>query len=231
MTFFTGDYDDFVDRKTTGRRQTEADIAQKKKRIAELKEFVARFGASANRSSQAQSRQKEIDKLQAGIVTKRSSVVRPYIKFEMGKPSGRDVLRAEGLVKTFGPKTVFKNFSMNLNRGDKLAVIGPSGVGKSTLLKMLVGEYTPDGGKVIWGHDTNVGYFAQDHHEALEPGFTCYEWLHRFDKDAPVEHVRSILGRLLSAVIKGSKDRGTLGRRSRALAVGEADPAEEQWHL
>jgi ATPase subunit of ABC transporter with duplicated ATPase domains len=219
ITIFTGNYDDFVHQKTTGQRQSEADIAQKKKRISELKDFVARFGASANRSSQAQSRVKEIEKLEGSIVSKRSSVVRPYIKFEITKPSGRDVLRVEGISKAFGENRIFKDFSINLSRGDKLAVLGPSGIGKSTLLKMLVGEYQPDEGLIQWGHDTNVGYFAQDHHEALEAGLSAYEWLHRFDKDASVESVRSVLGRLLFSGEAGLKKTETLsgGEAARLL--------------
>ncbi|MGK4003235.1 ATP-binding cassette domain-containing protein [Sorangium sp. So ce1036] len=215
VTLYTGDYDDFIEQKTTGRRQSEADAAQKKKKIAELKDFVARFGASASRSSQAQSRVKEIEKLEAGIQVKRTSVVRPYIKFEIEKPSGRDVLRVEGLAKSFGDLRVLKGLDMNLNRGDKLAVIGPSGIGKSTLLKLLVGELTPDAGKVTWGHDTSVGYFAQDHHEAIEPGYTAYEWLYRFDPSAPKEHVRSVLGKLLFSGEAGLK-------KTENLSGGEA---------
>jgi ATPase subunit of ABC transporter with duplicated ATPase domains len=215
VTVYTGDYDDFVEQKTTGKRQSDADAAQKKKKIAELKDFVARFGASASRSSQAQSRVKEIEKLEAGIQTKRSSVVRPYIKFAIGKPSGRDVLRVEGLEKSFGDKRVLDALDLNLNRGDKLAVIGPSGIGKSTLLKLLVGEYTADAGKIVWGNDTNVGYFAQDHHEALEPGFSAYEWLYRFDPTAQMEHVRSVLGKLLFSGEAGLK-------KTENLSGGEA---------
>jgi ATPase subunit of ABC transporter with duplicated ATPase domains len=219
VTVYTGDYDDFIEQKTTGKRQSEADAAQKKKKIAELKDFVARFGASASRSSQAQSRVKEIEKLEAGIQTKRSSVVRPYIKFQISKPSGRDVLRVEGLEKSFGDVRVIDRLDLNLNRGDKLAVIGPSGIGKSTLLKLLVGEYTADAGKIVWGNDTNVGYFAQDHHEALEPGWSAYEWLYRFDPTAQMEHVRSVLGKLLFSGEAGLKKTQTLsgGEAARLL--------------
>ncbi|WP_437730866.1 ABC-F family ATP-binding cassette domain-containing protein [Sorangium sp. So ce1335] len=215
VTLYTGDYDDFIEQKTTGKRQSDADAAQKKKKIAELKDFVARFGASASRSSQAQSRVKEIEKLEAGIQVRRSSVVRPYIKFEIEKPSGRDVLRVEGLAKSFGDLRVIQKLDFNLNRGDKLAVIGPSGIGKSTLLKLLVGELTPDAGKVTWGHDTSVGYFAQDHHEAIEPGYTAYDWLYRFDPTAPKEHVRSVLGKLLFSGEAGLK-------KTENLSGGEA---------
>ena len=219
VTVYTGDYADFVEQKTTGKRQGEQDIAQKKKRIAELKEFVARFGASANRSSQAQSRVKEIEKLEASMVVRRSSVVRPYVKFEVARPSGRDVLRATGLSKRFGDKQVFKDFSFNMMRGERLAVIGPSGIGKSTLLKMLVDEYKPDAGEVIWGHETTVGYFAQDHHEALEEGFTAYDWLRRFDENASIEQVRSVLGKLLFSGEAGLKKTETLSGGEAARLV------------
>ena len=219
VTVYTGDYDDFVDQKTTGRRQTDADNTQKKKKVAELKDFVARFGASASRSSQAQSRVKEIEKLQSGIQNKRSSVVRPYIKLDIDKASSRDVLRVDNLFKRFGDKQVFDNFSFNLDRGDKLVVIGPSGIGKSTLLKLVVEEYAPDAGTVKWGNETNVGYFAQDHHEALEAGWSAYEWLHKFDPNAPVENVRSVLGKLLFSGEAGLKKTETLsgGEAARLL--------------
>jgi ATPase subunit of ABC transporter with duplicated ATPase domains len=219
VTVYTGGYDDFVEQKTTGQRQASADAAQKKKKISELKDFVARFGASASRSSQAQSRVKEIEKLEAGIQTKRSSVVRPYIKLDIDRPSGRDVLRVDGLSKRFGDKRLFEGFAMNLDRGDKLVVIGPSGIGKSTLLKLLVGELEKDAGTVVWGHDTNVGYFAQDHHEALEAGWTAYEWLYQFDPDAQKEQVRSVLGKLLFSGEAGLKKTETLSGGEAARLV------------
>jgi len=130
----------------------------------------------------------------------------------MDKPSGRDLLRVTEVRKAFGPKVVLEGVSMNLNRGDRVAVIGRSGIGKSTLLKLLVGAYkaldaetkayvlSPDAGEVRWGHDASVGYFAQDHHESLgetAKGTTPYEWLYRFDTRRPKEEIRAILGRLL----------------------------------
>jgi ATPase subunit of ABC transporter with duplicated ATPase domains len=219
VTVFTGNYADFVEAKTTGKQQNEADIAQKKRRIAELKDFVARFGASANRSSQAQSRVKEIEKLEASMVVRRSSVVRPYVKFELTRPSGRDVLRANGLSKAFGDKRVLDGLDLNMMRGERLAVIGPSGIGKSTLLKCLVADLALDRGEVLWGHETSVGYFAQDHHEALETGMTAYDWLRRFDPDATIEQVRSVLGKLLFSGEAGLKKTETLsgGEAARLL--------------
>ena len=121
-------------------------------------------------------------------------------------------MRMVGARKAYGPRVVLDEVSVNVNRGDRIAVIGRSGIGKSTLLKMMVGAdktldeetrgYTiqPDAGEIRWGHDASVGYFAQDHHEALgetAKGTTPYEWLYQFDPARPQEEVRAILGRLL----------------------------------
>ena len=219
ITVYTGNYDDFIDAKYENRQRAEAQNATAKKKIAELQSFVDRFGSHASKSKQAQSRVKQIEKLEVTEL-KRSSLIRPFIRFEMEKPSGRDVLRMEGVNKSFGKKgekEVFRDLSLNINRGDRIAVIGANGIGKSTLLKLMVGAHplldadtkketlSPDkiGGKVgeiRWGHETSVGYFAQDHHEALgetAKGHTAYEWLYSFDKNATQESIRAILGRLL----------------------------------
>jgi ATPase subunit of ABC transporter with duplicated ATPase domains len=215
ITVYTGNYAEFVAAKYENRARAEAQNASAKKKIAELQSFVDRFGSHASKSKQAQSRVKQIEKLEVKEL-KRSSLIRPFIRFEFDKPSGRDVLRMEGVAKAFGAKkarnVIFEGLSLNLNRGDRLAVVGPNGIGKSTLLKLLVGAFpgldeetkkdthAPDQGTIRWGHDTNVGYFAQDHHEAIgekDKGITAFEWLYAFDRTAPQETIRGILGRLL----------------------------------
>ncbi len=215
VTIYTGNYAEFVAAKYENQKRGEATAHSAKKKIGELQDFVQRFGSHASKSKQAQSRLKQIEKLEEIVETKgakRSSLVRPYMRFDMAKPSGRDVVRATDARKAFGPKVVFDGVSINLNRGDRVAVIGRSGIGKSTLLKLLVGAYKdldaetrpyallPDSGEVRWGHDSSVGYFAQDHHESLgetAKGTTPYEWLYRFDPARPKEEIRAILGRLL----------------------------------
>jgi ATPase subunit of ABC transporter with duplicated ATPase domains len=215
ITIYTGNYAEFVGAKYDNQQRAEAVAQSAKKKIGELQDFVQRFGAHASKSKQAQSRLKQIEKLEEVVETKgakRSSLVRPYVRFEMLKPSGRDVARLEGVRKAFGEKTVLDGLSLNLNRGDRVAVIGRSGIGKSTLLKLLVGAYKqvdaetraytllPDAGEVRWGHDASVGYFAQDHHEALgatAKGTTPYDWLYQFDPSRTKEEIRAILGRLL----------------------------------
>jgi ATPase subunit of ABC transporter with duplicated ATPase domains len=215
ITIYTGNYSEFVSAKYENQQRAEAVAQSAKKKIGELQDFVQRFGSHASKSKQAQSRLKQIDKLEEVVETKgakRSSLVRPYVRFEFEKPSGRDVVRVDAARKSFGPKVVLEGVSLNVNRGDRIAVIGRSGIGKSTLLKMLVGAnrgidqetrpyvLSPDAGDVRWGHDTSVGYFAQDHHEAVGEtgkGTTPYEWLYRFDTSRPQEEIRAILGRLL----------------------------------
>jgi ATPase subunit of ABC transporter with duplicated ATPase domains len=215
ITVYTGNYASFVSAKYENQQRAEAVAQSAKKKIGELQDFVQRFGSHAAKSKQAQSRLKQIEKLEEVVETKgakRSSLVRPYVRFDMEKPSGRDVLRVEGARKAFGSKVVLDALSLNVNRGDRIALIGRSGIGKSTLLRMIVGAWgrldaetrpytlSPDAGDVRWGHDASIGYFAQDHHEALgetAKGTTPYEWLYRFDARRPQEEIRAILGRLL----------------------------------
>jgi ATPase subunit of ABC transporter with duplicated ATPase domains len=215
ITIYTGNYADFVSAKYENQQRAEATAQSAKKKIGELQDFVQRFGSHASKSKQAQSRLKQIEKLEDIVETKgakRSSLVRPFVRFEFDKPSGRDVVRVAGVRKAFGEKVVLDGVSLNLNRGDRVAVIGRAGIGKSTLLKLLIGSnkdldsetrpyaLEPDAGEVHWGHDTSVGYFAQDHHEALgetAKGTTPYEWLYRFDTRRTKEEIRAILGRLL----------------------------------
>jgi ATPase subunit of ABC transporter with duplicated ATPase domains len=215
ISVYTGNYAEFVETKYENKQRADAANNAAKKKIGELQEFVQRFGSHASKSKQAQSRLKQIEKLEDAVQAtggKRSSLVRPYVRFDFEKPSGRDVLRAEGIAKAFGENVIFKNLSLNINRGDRIAVTGANGVGKSVLLKLLVGAHSnldaetrgytlkPDAGDARWGHDTSVGYFAQDHHEALgetAKGQTAYEWLYSFDTTKPQETIRAILGRLL----------------------------------
>jgi ATPase subunit of ABC transporter with duplicated ATPase domains len=215
ITVYTGNYAEFVAAKYENQQRAEATAQSAKKKIGELQDFVQRFGSHASKSKQAQSRLKQIEKLEDIVETKgakRSSLVRPFVRFEFDKPSGRDVVRVTDVRKAFGPKVVLDGISMNLNRGDRVGVIGRAGIGKSTLLKLLIGAHsnlddetkpyalTPDAGEVRWGHDTSVGYFAQDHHEALgatAKGTTPYDWLYRFDARRTKEEIRAILGRLL----------------------------------
>jgi ATPase subunit of ABC transporter with duplicated ATPase domains len=233
ITVYTGNYTDFVDAKYENNQRAAAQAATAKKKVAELQEFVQRFGSHASKSKQAQSRVKQIDKLKDEIEAKgpkRSSLVRPFIRFEFDKPSGRDVVRMENVSKTFVDEkgkeiVVYKDASFNVNRGDKIAVTGPNGIGKTTLLKILLSGFAgldedtkkdtvkPDTGEVRWGHEVSVGYFAQDTHEALNrtaAGMNAFQWLYQWDKLRPQEDIRGTLGKLLFSGEAGLKEAATM---------------------
>src|SRR5579872_3171300 len=166
---YTGGYDDMVLAKTQIRSRIEAQNAQREKKIDQLKEFIARFSAGT-RSSQVMSRKKEVERLQTAELAK-SNIARPFIRFEMKRPSGRHPLEVESLSKSYGDHAVIRNFTASVSRGEKIGLLGRNGAGKTTLLRSLIANapgvtddpFHIDGGSVEWGHEVAVGYFAQDH--------------------------------------------------------------------
>jgi ATPase subunit of ABC transporter with duplicated ATPase domains len=210
---YTGGYDDMVLAKSEVRSRIEQENAEKEKKISQLQDFVARFSAGT-RASQVQSRKKALEKLQLTDL-KRSNIERPFIRFEPKRPSGKQTLMVEGLTKRWPGITVCNNFDALVMRGEKIAVIGRNGVGKTTLCKLLLGELTPDAGTVTWGHEAQVGYLAQDHREGIALDTTVADWLHDIDPRAGNEDIRGLLGRMLFKGEEGLKS-------TNALSGGEA---------
>ncbi|MGE3673771.1 MAG: ABC-F family ATP-binding cassette domain-containing protein, partial [Polyangiaceae bacterium] len=195
---YPGNYDDMVHQKAEARGSLELQNSAKQKKIQDLQEFVQRFRAGS-RASQVKSREKALEReKQALSDLKRSNIERPWLRFELKRPSGKQALAVEGLTKHFGDIAICDNLNFSLFRGDKVAVVGPNGVGKTTLLKMLVDEVKPDSGKIEWGYEANVGYMPQDHHEQIEKSdVTAHKWLWGWAEDADEEQIRAMFGRLL----------------------------------
>jgi ATPase subunit of ABC transporter with duplicated ATPase domains len=162
----------------------------------------------------------------------RSNIQRPYIKFDQKRPSGKHILEVEGLSKAYGKKEVVRDFTVSLLRGEKIALMGRNGAGKTTLVNALLANSPTipeselrqtsaydgaflDAGKVTWGHEASVGYFAQDHKALIQPGMTVFEWLHQWDLSASHEEVRGLLGQMLFAREDGNK-------KTDVLSGGEA---------
>jgi ATPase subunit of ABC transporter with duplicated ATPase domains len=208
---YTGGYDDMVVAKTQIRTKIEADNEQREKKIAQLNDFIARFGAGT-RASQTTSRRKEVERLQTTELA-RSNIQRPYIRFLTKRPSGKVPLEFEGVSKAHGDLKVIPGFSAIVNRGEKIVLVGRNGVGKTTLLRALLADApdqppTPgdiDAGKLRWGHEVSVGYFPQDHTGEIEKGMTAVEWLHRFDPDASRQDIHGLLGQMLFSGEEGLK--------------------------
>ena len=197
ITIFPGRYGSFIKEKAAVRARKEAEIGRAEAIIAEKRAFVDRFGAKASKAKQAQSRLKQIEKIEVEELED-SSRRSPRFQFTMERKSGKDVLELSHVKKSFGGNHVLKDVSMLVRRGERVAVLGANGLGKSTLLKIATGNLEADAGNVKWGHETRVGYFAQDHHETLvNPEQTPIDVVWRAVPTAETSFVRGQLGRVL----------------------------------
>ncbi len=195
ITAYVGNYEQFELAKEQTQRQKQSEYDHKTMQIATMQKFVDRFKASATRSRQAMSRQKMLERIELPEI-KDSSMVKPYFNFMPDKPSGKSVLTAKNISKQFDQQPLLHNISFSLTRADKCAIIGPNGIGKSTLLKILLGQLTADQGQYQWGETIKIGYFAQDFREQLPPAETVLAWLEA-KLPIPAQKIRNVLGQVL----------------------------------
>ncbi|HVW26803.1 MAG TPA: ABC-F family ATP-binding cassette domain-containing protein [Polyangiaceae bacterium] len=195
---YPGNYDDMVSLKAEARTTLELANAAKQKKVEGLREFVQRFKAGS-RASQVKSREKQLEREKKAMVDlKRSNIERPFIRFEQARPSGKNVLSVVNLSKSFDAKVICKNFNLSVTRGDKIALVGPNGIGKTTMLRLLEGELKPDAGQVEWGYEARIGYMPQEHSELVtKSDKTARDWLWSFNDKVDEENLRALFGRLL----------------------------------
>ncbi len=197
LRVYPGNYDDYMIAATAARERLLADNAKKKAQIAELQSFVSRFSANASKARQATSRQKQIDKIKLEDV-KPSSRQNPFIRFDQEKKLFRLAVEVEGLSKGYGADPLFSGLDLMVEVGERIAVIGPNGIGKTTLLRTLVGELAPDAGTVKWAENVKLGYFAQDHAADFAEDMNLFDWMSQWRQPGDDEQaVRATLGRLL----------------------------------
>jgi ATPase subunit of ABC transporter with duplicated ATPase domains len=193
---FTGTYDDWYIASTVLAKQANAQREKKLKEKAELEDFVRRFSANASKAKQATSRQKQLDKLdiQAIEVSSRRD---PSIVFKQEKPISKEILEVKNISKSYDNEVVLKDISFMMEKADKIALIGPNGVGKTTLCEILMDNIKPDTGEVKWGATAQVSYFPQNTTDIITGNSTLYDWLRDFDRDADISEIRNCLGRML----------------------------------
>lgn len=195
---YPGNYDQMLATKSSARERSESEVRSKEKKIAQLRDFVAKFGAGT-RASQVQSRLREIERLQPQDL-KKSNIQRPYIRFpQPEKQSGKIVCKLDSVSKGYDDVSVLRNFSLEIHRGDKIGVIGNNGLGKTTLMKLIAGVLAPESGSVEMGHQVITRYFPQDHSEALSKteDISAFEWLRYRKAGLYDQDIRGALGKML----------------------------------
>jgi ATPase subunit of ABC transporter with duplicated ATPase domains len=217
VTLYRGNYSEFLEEKQSERARREKEIEGRQKEIAHHQKFVDRFKAKASKARQAQSKLRMIERKASELHELPGSSRRyPKFRFAQRTASGKDVLKVTGIRKAYGDNEVLHGVDLRVQRGDRLVIMGPNGIGKSTLLKIVMGELAADAGEVEWGHGTEPGYFAQDHHEKLEDqDVTAEQWLWEYCPGRDRGFVRGQLGLMLFSGDDGAKRVG-------ALSGGEA---------
>ncbi|MFK0570087.1 ABC-F family ATPase [Endozoicomonas sp.] len=191
-----GNYDEYMTAATQVRERMQADNARKKAQIAELQSFVSRFSANASKARQATSRAKQIDKIQLAEI-KPSSRQNPFIRFEQEKKLFRNALVVEKLSQGYGDD-LFNKVNLMVEVGERIAIIGQNGVGKTTLLHTLAGKMAPRSGTVQWSENASIGYYAQNHSADFDRDVNLFDWMSEWMNPGDDEQViRGVLGRML----------------------------------
>jgi ATPase subunit of ABC transporter with duplicated ATPase domains len=196
LRVYPGNYDQYMTASTQVRERMLANNAKKKEQIADLQSFVSRFSANASKARQATSRARQIEKIELEEV-KPSSRVSPFIRFDQAKKLHRLAVELEGL--TFGyDAPLFSRLDLMVEAGERIAVIGPNGIGKTTLLRCLMGQLTPTRGNVKWAANVEIGYIAQDRADDFPHDISLFEWMGQWKQPRDDEQtLRATLGRLL----------------------------------
>jgi len=197
LQIFPGNYDEYMTAATQARERMYADNAKKKVKMAELQAFVSRFSANASKAKQATSRARQLEKIELEDI-KPSSRVSPYIRFEQAKPLRRLAVEATGLSKSFDEGPLFENLDLTIEAGARVAILGPNGIGKTTLVRCLLQDLDVDSGDIKWAENSQRGYFAQDNAHEFEHDVSLFDWITQWQPTgAPEQLLRATLGRML----------------------------------
>jgi len=197
VRIYPGNYDEYMRASTLVRDQLLAENDKKKEKMAELQGFVSRFSANASKAKQATSRARQLEKIQLEEV-KPSSRQNPYLVFNQERKLYRAALDAKDMSKSFDALHLFHKMRLHVEAGERIAIIGSNGLGKTTLLRCLTGELTLDAGVIKWAENAKIGYFAQDYAPEFADEMTLFDWMCQWRNEKDDDQViRGVLGRLL----------------------------------
>jgi ATP-binding cassette subfamily F protein 3 len=192
LNIYQGNYTKYLNQKDERRTQLQAAYTNQRQQIEHLEAFINRFRAQATKAKQVQSRIKELEKIERIEIPEEESTI--HFKFPQPPPSGRMVVEAEELSKSYGAKQVLNKVHFGIERGDRVALVGVNGAGKSTLIKLLIGEEAPTSGRIKLGHNVISEYFAQDQYKVLDGESRMLDDISRAALKVPVNELRSLLG-------------------------------------
>jgi ATPase subunit of ABC transporter with duplicated ATPase domains len=219
LRLFPGNYDQYMIAATQALERIRSENAKKKAKMEDLQTFVSRFSANASKARQATSRARQLEKIEL-IEVKPSSRMSPYLRFEQDKPLRRLALEAKQISKAFDDLELFRDLDLTIEAGSRVAIIGPNGIGKTTLARCLVDDLEPDSGTIKWAENAKLGYFAQDHSDEFSQRMTLFEWITQWQPPGSDEQMlRATLGRLLFSRDESEKkvDVVSGGEQSRLL--------------
>ncbi len=192
LNVYQGNFTKYLSQKDERRTQLQAAYTNQRQQIEHLEAFINRFRAQATKAKQVQSRIKELEKIERIEIPEEEAAI--HFKFPQPPPSGRMVVEAEELSKSYGTKLVLDKVRFGIERGDRVALVGVNGAGKSTLIKLLIGEEAPTGGQIKLGHNVISEYFAQDQYKVLDPDARMLDDISRAALKVPESELRSLLG-------------------------------------
>lgn len=195
VNLYKGNYSDYLKAREERLERLRAEAAKQAEEIAHMEAFIEKFRYKATKSKQVQDRVKKLEKIKRIELPEEKKTV--HFNFKQPPRTGDEVVRARGLVKRFGNKTVYDDFDFTMYRGNKIALVGPNGAGKSTLLKMVAGALAPDAGTIDYGVHVTKTYYAQHQLEELHPGNTVFEELDHVAPGWTISQVRTLLGAFL----------------------------------
>lgn len=215
---YRGDYKRFLAEKALLQEQKLIELKSAETKISEMQRFVDRFKAKASKAAQARSRMKMIEKIELPDI-KHSSRLTPHFQFNPKRPSGKQVLKCLDVTKSYQDKVLYRHLNLEVQRGEKVAILGINGIGKSTLIKIMLGLVQPDTGSCIFGHEVQQSYFSQDHHDLLVGSQTLLAWLTSAVTTATEQQARAALAQMLFVKDNVEKNISTLsgGEAARAL--------------
>jgi len=194
---YVGNYDFWYESSQLALQQAKDQNKKTEAKIKELQEFIQRFSANASKSKQATSRKRLLEKLTLEDI-KPSSRRYPFVDFKPDREAGNDLLMVNGIAKEMDGEKILDDISFMVNKGDKIAFVGPNGLAKTTLFKILMEEIKPDAGDFKWGVTTSQAYFPKDNSTYFDGvDLTLVDWLRQFSKDQTETFLRGWLGRML----------------------------------